>query len=77
MCNYLQVAIVNQMVTTGASMRCFSKGVDNSSILQYTSSPVNTNDVGDGGGIPAFTFWSIPSFGMFRNFKYFKYWQLL
>lgn len=56
------VAIVNQMVTTGASMRCFLKGVDNSSIFQYSNSSENTTDVGDGGGIPAFTFWSISSF---------------
>lgn len=56
------VAIVNQMVNTGASMRCFLKGVDISSILQYSNSSVDTTDVGDGGGIPAFTFWSIYSF---------------
>ncbi|KAL8134845.1 uncharacterized protein LOC141713098 [Apium graveolens] len=56
------VAIVNQMVTTAASMKCFLKGVDNTSILQYSNSSVNTADGGDGGGIPAFTFWSISSF---------------
>ncbi|KAL1825002.1 hypothetical protein ACET3Z_011780 [Daucus carota] len=56
------VAIVNQMVNAGASMRCFLKGVDNSSILQYSNSALNSTDVGDGGGIPAFTFRSISSF---------------
>lgn len=78
-CEYLQVDIVNQMVTTCASMKCFLKGVDNSSILQYSNSSVNTNDGGDGGGIPAFTFLSISSFGMFLNCKFCtgKYFLLL
>ncbi|KAK1394049.1 Cyclin-dependent kinase 2-interacting protein [Heracleum sosnowskyi] len=56
------VAIVNQMMTIGASMRCFPKGPDNSSMLQFSNSSVDATDAGDGGGVPPFTFWSISSF---------------
>ncbi|PWA89914.1 hypothetical protein CTI12_AA106390 [Artemisia annua] len=54
-------AVVN-MVSASTSLRCFLKGGTNSPLIQFSSSSEDTNDDGDGGGIPVFTFWSITSF---------------
>lgn len=56
------VAAVVNMVSTSTSLRCFLKGGTNSPLIQFSSSSEDTNDDGDGGGIPVFTFWSITSF---------------
>lgn len=56
------VAIVVNMFNTSSSLRCFLKGGTNSPLIQFSSNSENTNDNGDGGGIPVFTFWSISSF---------------
>lgn len=58
------------MVSAYRSMRCFLKGSNNSQLVQFSVGSEDTNDTGDGGGIPVFTFWSIPSFGMFKLFVY-------
>ncbi|KAI6690734.1 hypothetical protein NL676_027562 [Syzygium grande] len=56
------VAAVTCMVSAYRSMRCFLKGSNNSQLVQFSVGSEDTNDTGDGGGIPVFTFWSIPSF---------------
>lgn len=56
------VATVVNMVNTSTSLRCFLKGGTNSPLIQFSNSSEDTNDNGDGGGIPVFTFWSISSF---------------
>lgn len=62
--NYLQVAVVTQMLNASRSMRCFLKGTSNSTLVQFSGSSEDQNDAGDGGGIPVFVFWSISSHGM-------------
>ncbi|KAF9624169.1 hypothetical protein IFM89_008107 [Coptis chinensis] len=55
------VAVVAHMISDSRSMRCFMKGPIGSPLMQYSShSEDNRNDLGDGGGIPVFTFWSVP-----------------
>ncbi|XP_043725524.1 uncharacterized protein LOC122672088 [Telopea speciosissima] len=56
------VAVVSHMVNTCSSMRCFLKGPAGSPLVQFSSYSEDTNDSGDGGGIPVFTFWPIPFF---------------
>nr|GEW24784.1 hypothetical protein [Tanacetum cinerariifolium] len=56
------VAAVVNMVSAITSLRCFLKGGTNSPVIQFSSCSEDTNDDGDGGGIPVFTFWSITSF---------------
>ncbi|KAK9996216.1 hypothetical protein SO802_020902 [Lithocarpus litseifolius] len=55
------VAAVTQMVNASKSMRTFLKGPSNSALVQFSSFSGDQNDSGDGGGIPAFAFWSISS----------------
>ncbi|RVW80427.1 hypothetical protein CK203_042319 [Vitis vinifera] len=57
------VAVVTHMVNTSRSMRCFLKGTSSSPLVQFSSLSEDTNDLGDGGGTPAFLFWPISSFG--------------
>ncbi|XP_010663267.1 uncharacterized protein LOC100251942 isoform X2 [Vitis vinifera] len=57
-----QVAVVTHMVNTSRSMRCFLKGTSSSPLVQFSSLSEDTNDLGDGGGTPAFLFWPISSF---------------
>ncbi|KAL5980534.1 hypothetical protein ACLOJK_028442 [Asimina triloba] len=47
-----QVAAVVQMVNVCRSMRCFLKGSSSSPIVQFSGEPDDSNDTGDGGGIP-------------------------
>lgn len=49
------VDIVIQMVNSSKSMRCYVKGAG-TPILQFSSSSDDSNDPGDGGGIPVFMF---------------------
>eukprot|EP00261_Vitis_vinifera_P040886 XP_019082129.1 PREDICTED: uncharacterized protein LOC100251942 isoform X3 [Vitis vinifera] len=56
------VAVVTHMVNTSRSMRCFLKGTSSSPLVQFSSLSEDTNDLGDGGGTPAFLFWPISSF---------------
>nr|KAJ0206451.1 hypothetical protein LSAT_V11C500236950 [Lactuca sativa] len=56
------VTTVVNMVNTSASMRCFLKGATNSPFIQFSSTSEDTNDNGDGGGIPVFTFYPISTF---------------
>ena len=57
------MSIVTQMVKTSKSMRCYLKGASSSSLVRFSDSPEDQSDLGDGGGIPVFTFLSISSFG--------------
>ncbi|KAJ0571411.1 hypothetical protein HanHA300_Chr05g0189901 [Helianthus annuus] len=50
------------MVNTSMSLRCFLKGGINSPLIQFSNSSNDTNDNGDGGGMPVFIFWSISAF---------------
>ncbi|KAI3418071.1 uncharacterized protein J3R85_013922 [Psidium guajava] len=56
------VTAVTYMVSANRSMRCFLKGSNSSQLVQFSAGSEDTNDTGDGGGIPVFTFWSISSF---------------
>ncbi|XP_048130889.1 uncharacterized protein LOC115754591 isoform X2 [Rhodamnia argentea] len=56
------VTAVTYMVSASRSMRCFLKGSNNSQLVQFSVGSEDTNDTGDGGGIPVVTFWSISSF---------------
>lgn len=56
--------VVNCMVNTSQSMRCFIKGPSSSPVVQFSSYSEDVNDSGDGGGIPVFTFLPIASCGM-------------
>jgi len=51
------------MVNASKSMRSYLQG-SGGPLMQFSSISVDKNDNGDGGGIPVFTFWSIPAFGM-------------
>lgn len=46
------------------SMRCYLRGTSNSPLAQFSLSSEDGSDSGDCGGIPAFAFSSIASFGM-------------
>ncbi|RWR77251.1 hypothetical protein CKAN_00573000 [Cinnamomum micranthum f. kanehirae] len=56
------VDVVSHMKNVSASMRCFLKGSADSPLVQFGSHPEDSNDSGDGGGIPVFSYLSIPSF---------------
>ncbi|KAK1407346.1 hypothetical protein QVD17_38960 [Tagetes erecta] len=56
------VGTVVNMVNTSMSLRCYLKAETNSPLIQFSNSSNDTNDNGDGGGIPVFIFWSISSF---------------
>ncbi|KAM0018948.1 hypothetical protein Hdeb2414_s0026g00679861 [Helianthus debilis subsp. tardiflorus] len=56
------VGTVVNMVNTSMSLRCFLKGGINSPLIQFSNSSNDTNDNGDGGGMPVFIFWSISVF---------------
>jgi len=45
-------------------MKCYSRGSNNSPLLQFSNYPKDQSDSGDGGGIPVFAFLSISSHGM-------------
>ncbi|KAJ4841424.1 hypothetical protein Tsubulata_009063 [Turnera subulata] len=53
------VKTVGDMVTASKSMRCYVQG--SSSLLQFSISSDDSNDPGDGGGIPVFMFLPISS----------------
>ncbi|XP_031259200.1 uncharacterized protein LOC116117300 [Pistacia vera] len=53
------VTVVNYMVSSSRSMRSFLKGPSSSPLVQFCSYSEDTNDTGDGGGIPVFAFSSI------------------
>eukprot|EP00256_Glycine_max_P067630 XP_025982225.1 uncharacterized protein LOC102667258 isoform X2 [Glycine max] len=55
------VGIVSDMINVSRSMKCFFKGSNNSSLLHFSYNSADQSDSGDGGGIPAFTFYSITS----------------
>ncbi|KAJ0924031.1 hypothetical protein HanPSC8_Chr05g0223551 [Helianthus annuus] len=50
------VGTVVNMVNTSMSLRCFLKGGINSPLIQFSNSSNDTNDNGDGGGMPVFIF---------------------
>ena len=54
---------MTHMVNTSRSMRCFLKGTSSSPLVQFSSLSEDTNDLGDGGGVPVFLFWPVSSFG--------------
>ncbi|XP_076902607.1 uncharacterized protein LOC143557414 [Bidens hawaiensis] len=56
------VATVVNMVNASASLRCFLNRETNSPLVQFSNSSSDTNDNGDGGGIPVFIFSSISNF---------------
>ncbi|KDP31329.1 hypothetical protein JCGZ_11705 [Jatropha curcas] len=56
------VTVVTHMVNTSRSMRCYVKGTTSSPIMQFSSISEDSNDSGDGSGIPVFTFWPVSSF---------------
>lgn len=56
------VAVVVLMVNASESMRCFLKGANSSSLVQFSSTSEDINDTGDCGGVAVFGFWSISSF---------------
>lgn len=57
--------MVNDMVKISRSMRCFLKGPSSSPLVQFSSISEDTEDTGDGGGVPVFAFMSITLFGIF------------
>ncbi|XP_076946158.1 uncharacterized protein LOC143617510 [Bidens hawaiensis] len=56
------VATLVNMVNTNTSLRCFLNRETNSPLIQFSNSTSDTNDNGDGGGIPVFIFSSISNF---------------
>ncbi|KAF5195609.1 hypothetical protein FRX31_014808 [Thalictrum thalictroides] len=52
------VGVVSHMVNDSRSMRCYMKA--GSPLIKFSSYSEDKNDLGDGGCIPVFTFWSIP-----------------
>ncbi|OWM90379.1 hypothetical protein CDL15_Pgr014681 [Punica granatum] len=56
------VAAVVNMITAMRSMRCYLKGGTSSPLVKFSTISEEKSDTGDGGGIPVFTFWSIPYF---------------
>ncbi|PIA63043.1 hypothetical protein AQUCO_00200817v1 [Aquilegia coerulea] len=52
------VGVVSHMVNDSRSMRCFMKA--GSPLAQFSSYSEDKNDLGDGGCIPVFAFWSLP-----------------
>ncbi|KAG5101811.1 hypothetical protein JHK84_046780 [Glycine max] len=64
------VGIVSDMINVSRSMKCFFKGSNNSSLLHFSYNSADQSDSGDGGGIPAFTFYSITSHGEFQFLRF-------
>ncbi|KAK9669159.1 hypothetical protein RND81_13G112300 [Saponaria officinalis] len=56
------VGIVVDMANLSKSMRCFLKEHNGSPLIQFSNTETNSNDTGDGGGVPVFTFLSIYAF---------------
>ncbi|XP_011621100.1 uncharacterized protein LOC18428013 isoform X2 [Amborella trichopoda] len=57
-----QVSTVCQMVRASQSMRCFLKGSLDSPIVEFCSQPGNSDDCGDGRGVPVFSYLSVTYF---------------
>ncbi|KEH32002.1 hypothetical protein MtrunA17_Chr4g0061341 [Medicago truncatula] len=55
------VGVVSKMVNVSRSMKCYSRGSNNSPLLQFSNYPKDQSNSGDGGGIPVFAFLSISS----------------
>ncbi|CAG7911730.1 unnamed protein product [Brassica rapa] len=55
------VAGVVEMVNVSRSMRCYMKS-SSGSIVQFSCSKEDSDDAGDCGGIPVFSFWNISAF---------------
>lgn len=61
------MGVVSNMVNVSRLMKCFFKGSNCSSLLQfscYSEDQSDSGDGGDGGGIPVFAFLPISSHGM-------------
>lgn len=58
------MGVITQMFNTSRSMRCYLKGMSNSTLAQFSSSAEVQDDTGDAGGVAVFTFWPISQFGM-------------
>ncbi|XP_073270769.1 uncharacterized protein [Primulina huaijiensis] len=56
------VTVVTHMVNACNSMRCYNRATSSSPLAQFSYSSKDSNDSGDCGGIPVFTFWSIALF---------------
>ncbi|KAF6165110.1 hypothetical protein GIB67_000694 [Kingdonia uniflora] len=56
------VSVVCDMVNISSSLRCFSKGPANSPLVRFSCHAEDKSNLGDGGGIPVFTFWPIQYF---------------
>ncbi|XP_020519129.1 uncharacterized protein LOC18428013 isoform X3 [Amborella trichopoda] len=56
------VSTVCQMVRASQSMRCFLKGSLDSPIVEFCSQPGNSDDCGDGRGVPVFSYLSVTYF---------------
>ncbi|CAJ1944177.1 unnamed protein product [Sphenostylis stenocarpa] len=70
LCYKDMVGIVHDMINVRRSMKCFFKGSNNSSLLQFSCNPADQSDFGDGGdggGIPVFKFYSITSHEKFAE----------
>ncbi|XP_061346649.1 uncharacterized protein LOC133292269 isoform X2 [Gastrolobium bilobum] len=61
------VSVARDMINVSRSMKCFLKGANNSSILQFSHNSEDQSDSGDGGGIPVFAFLSISSHEKFAE----------
>ncbi|XP_010522803.1 PREDICTED: uncharacterized protein LOC104801284 [Tarenaya hassleriana] len=55
------VGILVELVNASRSMRCYIK-ISSSPLLQFSSSPEDANDAGDGGDIPVCNFWTVSTF---------------
>ncbi|KZV21700.1 hypothetical protein F511_02858 [Dorcoceras hygrometricum] len=56
------VTVVTHMISACNSMRCYNKAGSSSPLSQFSYSSEGSNDTGDCGGVPVFTFWSIALF---------------
>ncbi|XP_073139827.1 uncharacterized protein [Henckelia pumila] len=56
------VTVVTHMVNSCNSMRCYNRVTSSSPLAQFSYSSEGSNDSGDCGGIPVFTFWSVALF---------------
>lgn len=63
----MQVAIVVEMVNASRSLRCYMKP-SSGSLIQFSGSKEDSNDAGDCGGIPVFTFWNVSAFGKIGSY---------
>ena len=64
----IQVAGVVEMVNVSRSLRCYMKS-SSGSIVQFSCSKEDSDDAGDCGGIPVFSFWNISAFGKIQIIK--------